>query len=209
MNSMKILQNSYVLIGVILVSLTMISLLTIQNYKLRGLLEDKDAQYKMESQQKEFTESLELRMLRRTFPIEISNSIFSFPDGGFQKNRKHIVMVFNLTVCGSCLDEHLRYINRIKDKIKQKDITMLAVIGINDEKEKSEVVVLHESGRLPFPYAFLIAAEVDELLGISKKDNYLDTPVYFLLDTSSVVESIIKPDGPDTTLLGMWLRNIQ
>jgi hypothetical protein len=88
-----------------------------------------------------------------------------------------------------------------------KGISLLAIAGVKDKREESEIIGLHQSGALFFPVKIMKKEELFGDLKITEPD-LIDTPVFFYLDKDFRVLDVFKPGYLKTEELYRWLSLI-
>ena len=155
-----------------------------------------------------FVSKLNEHLLFKTFPISIKPDDFFF----YEKDRienvnGYLIMVFDLTVCGRCLDDQLRLLNAYKDMLQSRGISLLGIVGIINKSEESEIISRHRTGTIRFPFKFIDVDKLYEIFGISK-ENFIDTPFYFYTSHNFEILSIFKPEYMETGRFEKWLDTI-
>ncbi len=120
---------------------------------------------------------------------------------------KYLFMVFDFTVCGKCLDYSFDMVTMFRDKFEEQMILPLAIVGISNKREESEILGFYRSGKMPIPFKTL---EVEDLYRSFRLDldNYIDTPFFILTTGALEVIEIFKPIYLDEKELGKWLDSI-
>jgi hypothetical protein len=116
-------------------------------------------------------------------------------------------MVFDLNMCGKCLYHALDILGYYREMAEQKGISLLAIAGIKEKWEESEIIGLHQSGALFFPVKIMKKEELFGDLKITEPD-LIDTPVFFYLDKDFRVLDVFKPGYLKTEELYRWLSLI-
>jgi len=193
----------------LMIAFVMIIALARQNNHIKQQYSELSNRMDKTSKMQEFTQRVSWKYASKPFAIPISQTTFTFlNENTLARNKRHLVMVFNQTVCGNCLIEQLVCIQNKKKEFEEKGITLLAVVGIIDEKEKADVMALRERTQFPFAVAFVSTRQVDGLLGLDHAEFYLDSPVYFLLGKDLTVCGVFKPDVKNLQLFVGWIESI-
>jgi hypothetical protein len=187
----------------VLICLSIVVFLSIQNRNLA-----RKNQFNEDSLIQKY--ELELKLVRafsqKFFPINLNNAKFHFLDSDDSLTKEsYLLVAFNLTVCGQCLSDQLILLHNLKNKVHSR-VGLLAVIGIADETEKSEVLSMYQSGLLTFPFTFVEDDSLDSLFAL-EGNLYLDTPIYFVVDNLFRVQDVYKPPAYDIPPLERWLIN--
>lgn len=124
------------------------------------------------------------------------------------KSEKTLTLLFNLTVCGSCLHEQLAIVNSFKDSLERKHVKLFAIIGVSDNAERTDVLTLEKSGLLSFPYILATPKELNTIFSFDSEVAYRETPFYFFTDSQLTILSCLNPEGSDPSSLVWWLKSI-
>jgi len=155
-----------------------------------------------------FESKLKEHFLFKVFPLRIEIEDFYFHED--QKRdyiNGYIIMIFDFTVCGKCLHEELVTLKDFKEKAEQKNIFFLAIIGISDKSEESEIINLHRTGDIYFPCKVVNIEFLYKTFNLDM-ENFLDTPFYIYAAHTFKVLDIFKPRYLDTKEFNKWLTII-
>ncbi len=151
---------------------------------------------------------LEKHLLFETFPVGLDIEDFHFSDGyKILSPNDYLVMVFNLDICGKCLHDALDILGYYREITGQKNVVFLAIAGISDKREESEIIALHKSGDLFFPIKIMKKTDLFDSLKISEPD-IVDTPLFFYIAGDFRVLDIFKPRYLETKDLYKWISLI-
>jgi len=153
-----------------------------------------------------FEKKLNELFLFKAFPLKLNQDKLVFSkEFEMPFINGYIAMVFDLTVCGKCLNDELIILNRLKENAFSNNIAIIAIIGISDKNEEAEIINRYRSGEIFFPCKMITT---DSLYNTFKldKENYLDTPFYLYLSHEFKVLNIFKPPYLDTKELNAWLK---
>jgi hypothetical protein len=201
-------RYTIVYLGMFAISLVLLGLVTVQNQNLKQNFLDAEIVHRKELTKNASLNSLTLRLINKKLPVEISRGLHFFQKSeGLERNHRHLLMMFNSSVCGSCLSAHARYIQQIEDRMLRMGVKPLAVAGTETEREKAEITIFHRENKFSFPLDFVEASKVDEMIGVPQAPDYSNTPVFFLLERDLTIRGVFKPDGSDTTGLSTWIQS--
>lgn len=155
-----------------------------------------------------FEKNLAGKFLFKKFPIKLSIKDFFFHEE-YQMDfiDGYLVMVFDFTVCGKCLHEELEVLKGFKEKINEKNMLILAIVGLSSKSEEAEIINLKSVGDIFFPCKTI---PVDELYNIFHLniENFIDTPFYMYVSHNFKVLDTFKPQYLDTKDFYKWLTII-
>lgn len=197
------------------ISMVLLILLVIQNWNFRKknstLLEYKiKAQYIFNAL--EFEKNLKKQFIFKEFPFGINPEKFHMyrkpaneQESRYYKN--YLIVIFDLTVCGKCLNQSLEILNEFKYKAEENHIFVSVIAGITNKSEESEIVSLYRSGQMPFPFITMKNEEMYKAFKLPT-DSYLDTPFFIFTNSSFEIIDIFKPVYLDDKELKRWMQII-
>lgn len=184
-------------------------LLILQNFSLKEIIQRSGSKQSPKCETLLFESNLEEKFLFKKSPIDISFSDLHFLDkkADYGSAKGFIIIIFDLTVCGKCLHQELEMLEEYKEWALSNDIFFLAIAGVADKSEESEIINLHHSGLLSFPCKIVDASLVYEGF-LLNKEHFLDTPIFFYSTPGLKFLDIFKPAYLDTQGLKKWLEII-
>lgn len=194
--------------GIIIIILTLLTILLIlQNLeykkKYTQLLKQQNTEDIYDN-----VNNLKTHFLFETFPIDMALDDFYFMDKSEKLLRNDsLIMIFDMSVCGSCLREELRTLSHYKDISRVSNVTLLAITGVTGKNDESSIISLYRSGELFFPFKMVNKNSLYESFKL-KTDENLDTPIFFYIDNEFRVLDIFKPRYMQTEGLDRWLAMI-
>lgn len=200
--------------GIILISLVLLSLLVYQNLNYRkkifflsGYIENSKKIIKALN----FEKKMKKEFLFKKFPMEFQiNQFRMYKNTEYARDFYYdniLIMIFDLTVCGRCLNNSFELLNEFEARAESKNIIFLSIAGIVNNKEISELISLFKSGQMPYPFKVV---EVKSLYKLFHLDinNFLDTPFFMYTTKDLEVIDVYKPIYLDKEDLRRWLNTI-
>jgi len=180
----------------------LIILLIIQNFSLK---KPKTITKSKEYLGMQFEYELKEKLLFKTFPLEIKPEEFFFNKENLVENSNgYLIMLFDLTVCGRCLDDQLKLLDTYRDIIKSKDTSILGIVGIINKSEESDIINRYRTGTIFFPVKFINVEKIYNTFGISQ-ERFIDTPFYVYTSHDFKILDIFKPEYMDIRRFEKWL----
>lgn len=153
-------------------------------------------------------ESLRKSFILKRFPIEVKIDDFRFITGFNRDNiHGHVFIIFDMTVCGQCLNSAIDTLRTFDEVLFQKGIRILSFIGISHPNEESEIIDSHRSGKIFFPYQ-PIPVDILYKSFLIDRNTFLDTPLFVYTDHEYKIIDIFKPKYLETEELLKWLTTI-
>lgn len=183
----------------------LIILLILQN---RGLKRTKPIAKSNDCQSLLFEVKLKEELLFKTFPLDVKPDGFFFnKENQLENVNGYLIMLFDLTVCGRCLDDQLKLLDTYGDIIKSRNISILGIVGIINKSEESEIINRYRTGTIFFPVKFIEVGALYDSFGISQ-ESFIDSPFYVYTSHNFKIVDIFKPEYMDTRRLEKWLGTI-
>lgn len=198
----KIVKFQWTIISIFVI---LIILLVYQNIHLKINCKQKETVFP-ENNSLLFIGDLNKRHLFKKFPMDFNLKDFYFWEK-YQRDyvNNYLIMLFDFTVCGRCLHDELGILKHLKEEIEQKNIYILAIIGIVGKKEESEIIGLHNAGHIFFPFKTVTVDLLYDTFGLTR-ERFLDTPFYIYTSHDLKVMSIFKSQYLDTKEFEKWLQ---
>ena len=199
---LNIVKIQWIIIAMITV---LIGLLIFQNIHLKFSSNDDNHTHKV-NKSLIFEQKIKKNFQLKKFPFELV-----LKDFYFQENHKrefvdnYLIMVFDLTVCGKCLHEGLATLKHFQERIESRNVGLLAIAGIANTSEESEIINLYSSGEMPFPCKTMSVDELYKEFELDK-EHFLDTPFFIYTSHQFKVLDIFKPELFETKELRRWLK---
>ena len=197
------------------ISMVIAILLVIQNWNLRmknsALMEYKiKAQYIFNAL--EFEKNMKKQFIFRDFPFEINPEklhMYRKPvnEEGPTYYKNYLIMIFDLTVCGKCLNQSFEILNEFKLKAEESNILVSVIAGITNKSEESEIIGLYRSGQMLFPFITMKNEEMYKTFKLPT-DKYLDSPLFIFTNSSFEIIDIFKQVYLDDKELRRWMQII-
>lgn len=199
----KIIKVQWVIIAVFFI---LISFLIYQNIQLKFFSSQANKKRAPINKAQVFEDRLKEIFLFKKFPIPLNIDEFYFLEN-IQKNyvNSYLIMVFDLTVCGKCLHEQLDAMKLLKEKIEDKNISILAIAGISAKTEEAEIIGLHKIGKISFPCKTVPVDMIYSTFNLNR-EVFVDTPFYFYTTHQFQVLDIFKPNYMEIKEFVKWLN---
>ena len=153
----------------------------------------------------QFESKLKEELLFRTFPLSTKTEEFFFnKENQLENINGYLIMLFDLTVCGRCLDDQLKLLDTYREIINSKNISILGIVGIINKSEESDIINRYRTGTIFFPIKFIDVEVIYNTFGISQ-ERFIDTPFYVYTSHDFKILDIFKPEYMDTRRLEKWL----
>jgi hypothetical protein len=199
----------WVIIGILIVISALLIFKTLDYRKKFMDEEEKTEKSNWVFRALDFEKTLKRNFLFKDFPIDLKPENLAF----FPADRKdayyngNLVMIFDFTVCGKCLNQSFEVLNEFRILAEEKNIAVLSLVGIGNINEEGEVINLYRSGQMPSPFKTLKVDLIYEKF-LLDKNNYLDTPFFIYTSNDARVLDIFKPVYLDEKELRRWLEII-
>jgi hypothetical protein len=200
----KIVKYQWVVIGIFIV---LICLLILQNLSLKSHSNHGHATKpdpKMASLL--FQQNLDYKHLFKAFPRKVNIEDFYF-SGNKQPDfvNNYLIMIFDLTVCGKCLFDGLETLKAFRERLENKNIFVLAIVGVSAKSEESKIIELHSAGDIFFPCLTVPVDELYSMFGLNQ-EQFVDTPFYMYTTHQFQVLNIFKPPYLDKKEFKKWIK---
>lgn len=163
---------------------------------------------------KEMAHSLlfELEMKRNFFLKPLPFSIDDYKIHHLESQNEnqfmgYVFMIFDMTVCGKCLNEELRILKSYESPLKGKNIGIIAIIGVVDQNEKSQIIALRQLGEIFFPVVYVKPDTIYHLFKL-KKGQFLDSPFYVFTSPDFNVLDVYKAPYMKSKELEKWIISL-
>lgn len=204
-NNKKLIFSQWLMIGVffLLIVLLILQNLTLKNSPLPSVKEN--SAY---CQTLDFESLMNNRFLFKSFPIEIKpGDFFNYENSKIENVNGYLIIIFDLTVCGGCLNNELKVLESYKNVLNAEKIALLSIIGVSSKSEESEIINRYRAGYITCPFKFMDVGTLYTTFHLSR-ERYLDTPFYIYTSHTFKVYDILKSQYMDTRRLEKWLELI-
>lgn len=204
-NIKKLFFFQWLIIGVFVL---LIALLIRQNLILKNSspisVEKIDSYY----ESLDFESKMNTQLLFRSFPFEIKpDDFFNYEKSKIEDGKGFVIILFDLTVCGGCLNNELKVLESYKSTLNAGKISLLSIIGISSKSEESDIVNRYRAGDITFPFRFVNVGTLYDTFHLPR-ERYLDTPFYIYISQTFKVQNVLKSQYMDTRRLEKWLEII-
>lgn len=156
----------------------------------------------------DFEAQMNNQFLFKAFPYKIKPiDFFNYEKSKIEDVKGYVIIIFDLTVCGICLDSEMKVLESYNNILKARKISLLSIIGISSKSEISEIASRYKTGRISFPFKFINVENLYNTFHLTR-DKYLDTPFYIYASPTFKVCNVLKSQYMDTRRLEKWIELI-
>jgi len=116
-------------------------------------------------------------------------------------------MIFDMTVCGACLEKELSILQGYLPTLRSSNIGLMAIIGVADKKEESHIITKYQFGDIAFPFIFEKPGTIYRTFKLDQTQ-YLDSPFYIFTSRNLNVLDVYKSPYMEAEELETWLNSI-
>jgi len=117
-----------------------------------------------------------------------------------------VVVVFNPTTCGRSLRDQLSIVRSFQEHRAQDSQAFLGLIGADTREDQSYALMLRSNKLMTFPFSYARSRDLSSLFPLESDTDYIDTPIYLLVDRDFRIRSVFKPDSSKPETLERWLE---
>jgi hypothetical protein len=156
----------------------------------------------------DFESQMNSHFLFALFPLKIEQGDFlNYTKKKIENVNGYVIILFDLTVCGVCLNKELKVLESYKNMLNGRGISVLGIIGISNKSEESEILSRYRAGDISLPVKFVNVGSLYSTFQLSR-ERYLDTPFYIYTSHTFKVYNVLKSQYMDTRRLEKWLELI-